>query len=318
MAKKSSEKDTEDRRGYGHKHTECEIFIFSDSIAIFSSDDSWDGFLSVVNYVRLFFQSFVVKQLPLRGAIAFGDVFLDRERAIFFGDAYMKAVNLEKKQEWIGVMIDESVEDAFKLFFTEDILITKHPIFYDMRWHTYPEICRYKVRLKLEECYLYLATKLEFESRDSKRDTNFFVSFSDSKEIFYVDEKGHRSQIHLTDNNTVKFNEMLVGMQNAQYKRKKLSAYEMKIFSAVREACVVKEAYTVNWLDGLNVGNENNEWMSHQKILEKVKNLLPTAQENNNVEKIYSNTSEYIEYINSHVQFPDGITGRSFKEQMNF
>jgi len=57
----------------------CKVYIFSDSIAIFSIDKSLEGFLSVVSYVKSLMQYLIPLQLPIRGAIAFGKTFVNEE-----------------------------------------------------------------------------------------------------------------------------------------------------------------------------------------------------------------------------------------------
>lgn len=107
-------------------NVKCPIFIFSDSIAIFSPDvvdsqlhetvDNWYGFLSVVLYAERTIQCLLSSRLPFRGGIAFGETYLDVKNSIFLGDGYMKAVALEKVQQWLGVSIDKSVEQEFSSF----------------------------------------------------------------------------------------------------------------------------------------------------------------------------------------------------------
>ena len=83
------------------------------------------GFLTVVLYTQRIIQSFIVAQFPIRGAIAFGETYLDNNASIFLGNGYLNAVELEKKQEWIGVSIDKSVEKKFPNYFSPNNLITK-------------------------------------------------------------------------------------------------------------------------------------------------------------------------------------------------
>ena len=77
----------------------------------------------MAHYVKFFMQYLIPLQLPIRGAIAFGDIFLNEKTSIFLGGGYLKAVELEKKQQWIGVSIDKSIEKEFPDFFKENNLV---------------------------------------------------------------------------------------------------------------------------------------------------------------------------------------------------
>ena len=63
--------------------------------------------------------------------------------SIFCGNAYLKAVELERKHEWIGVAIDKSIEENFSDFFNK--LIQNNGI---ITLHHSPSIVKYKVPLK--------------------------------------------------------------------------------------------------------------------------------------------------------------------------
>lgn len=100
----------------------CKTYILSDSLVVISPDSSFSSFISVVNYVKQIIQSFIKIQFPVRGAIAFGNMFINEQLSIFIGDGYLNAAKYEisdhYKQGFIGVSIDKSVEDAFPQFFS--------------------------------------------------------------------------------------------------------------------------------------------------------------------------------------------------------
>jgi hypothetical protein len=49
-------------------------------------------------------------ELPLRGAIAVGEVVLDRERGVFIGQPLVEAARTERAQEWIGISFGPSFQ----------------------------------------------------------------------------------------------------------------------------------------------------------------------------------------------------------------
>lgn len=138
----------------------CFVYTFSDSIAIISpdvdpsyADPELVGFLIVTLYVKYLVQSLFVFQIPVRGAIAFGETYFSSNPAIFLGCAWLKATDLEKLQQWIGVSIDKSVEERFSNFFNAKNLL---PNIYNLdggligNRFKYPQIMRYPVPFKVE------------------------------------------------------------------------------------------------------------------------------------------------------------------------
>lgn len=137
---------------FGHTYKPCDVYSFSDSIVIFSPDNSKEGFLSVVLHVKNIMQNLIVLQLPVRGAIAFGEIFLRSDPLIFLGEGYMRALELESQQEWMGVSIDESVEENFTDFFEKDNLISTINVnalnLNTVNIYFQPSIVRYNVPMK--------------------------------------------------------------------------------------------------------------------------------------------------------------------------
>jgi len=203
----------------------CKVCIFSDSIAIFSSTDSLNGFLAVATYVNCIMRYLIPLQLPIRGAIAFGDMFINENRSIFLGNGYLKAVRLEKKQSWIGVSIDSSAENAFQDFFQAHNLIQEInlPDGKSLSWYKYPTIIKYEVPMEGGE---------------------------------------------------------------------------------------IEPMFTINWLNKLHCLDAKGVNIPHEKIVKIVQDTLGKYDDNNHIKEKYLNTLKYIQYINSTVQFPDGLTGR--------
>lgn len=84
----------------------------------------------------------------VRGAIAFGDMFINEDASVFVGDGYLKAIDLEKKQRWIGVSIDKSIEDEFPNFFRKENLIQEVN---GVEYYHEPSIIRYEAPM-IDKC----------------------------------------------------------------------------------------------------------------------------------------------------------------------
>jgi hypothetical protein len=55
--------------------------------------------------------------MPLRGAITYGEIYVNTEKNIFLGQALTRAYELEESQQWIGVMIDSNLKDKYSDLF---------------------------------------------------------------------------------------------------------------------------------------------------------------------------------------------------------
>ncbi len=91
----------------------CQRFIFSDSIILVSIDDQAISALKLLVYAWRLSQAFIAFQMPLRGGIAFGDLYSNPQTNICLGRALTTAYELEQAQAWIGVALHPSVQDQF-------------------------------------------------------------------------------------------------------------------------------------------------------------------------------------------------------------
>lgn len=111
--------DTLDEANEEFRHQrECgqnvERLWFSDTYIFLSQDGSDASFSSVEKTARHFFLSLVQKGIPLRGAMAFGELYVDKENDIFFGKALVEAYRFGEHQDWIGFLLTPSTVDQMK------------------------------------------------------------------------------------------------------------------------------------------------------------------------------------------------------------
>ena len=90
--------------------------IVSDSIIVYSdvvveNTNIVDVFEEFVVFVRHLVVSSLLRRLPLRGAISFGEFYVDDRNSIYFGKSLLDAIKLEKQQNWIGCIISENLND---------------------------------------------------------------------------------------------------------------------------------------------------------------------------------------------------------------
>jgi hypothetical protein len=99
----------------------CISHSFSDSIILISHDESEASALALLIYALRVTQMLIASKLPVRGAIAFGDMYVDMAKALFLGKALTQAYALEQSQHWIGVAIDPSVSERFPNLLESDV-----------------------------------------------------------------------------------------------------------------------------------------------------------------------------------------------------
>lgn len=98
--------------GVAHPDEACRSvhrFSFSDSFVLATKDDSRDSLNSIIVATCLYARGLFVNQLPVRGAIAVGPADFVPGTDHIVGTGVLDAVELEKQQEWFGVMISREV-----------------------------------------------------------------------------------------------------------------------------------------------------------------------------------------------------------------
>lgn len=96
------------------------ITTYSDSIMIYSRDDSADSAKDFIMAVSSLMDSLLSEQIPHKGAVAFGEMVLDFKKSIFFGQPLIDAYYLHDELNYYGVVchasIEEHIPDEFKGF----------------------------------------------------------------------------------------------------------------------------------------------------------------------------------------------------------
>ena len=98
----------------------CHRYIFSDSIFLIAEEDSDESFMDLFFYAWRLMQMFIAAGFPLRGAMTYGDIYVNFEKNIFLGRAISEAAVLEGKQNWIGATVDSTVIDRYESIFERD------------------------------------------------------------------------------------------------------------------------------------------------------------------------------------------------------
>ena len=97
------------RFGFDRKLIEVET-VFSDSIVIISRDDSDESMRAIVRRTLEVFSAAFQSSIPLRGAIAHGEMIVSHEPLLFTGPAFVEAHRLGESQQFLGVSLDYTTE----------------------------------------------------------------------------------------------------------------------------------------------------------------------------------------------------------------
>ena len=91
--------------------SKLEYVHFSDTFLIYAPDDTAASFAAIESASRWLFNDLLQREIPVRGALACGEFYADTARSIFLGKALVEAVELEKRYNWIGLVLSQSATE---------------------------------------------------------------------------------------------------------------------------------------------------------------------------------------------------------------
>jgi len=97
------------------------VTTFSDSIIIFSKDESIPSYIDFCSVVGKLFCKIIGDSLPVKGGIAYGDITVNQSRQIYFGQPIIDAYLLEEEVNYYGIAVHNSVEEYRRKFSTDEI-----------------------------------------------------------------------------------------------------------------------------------------------------------------------------------------------------
>lgn len=83
---------------------------FSDSIVLFSIDDSVESLDNLLYMSRAIMTSAIMAKIPIKGSIAHGEISVDRDRQIFCGQPIIDSYELQEELNYYGVVFHNSVD----------------------------------------------------------------------------------------------------------------------------------------------------------------------------------------------------------------
>jgi hypothetical protein len=92
----------------------CKHFLFSDSIVIFSKDDSEIEMNEFMAVMRATMATLYSTAIPFKGAIAYGNMTVDDSDSIFFGQPLIDAHLLSEELAMYGIILHHTCEEKLK------------------------------------------------------------------------------------------------------------------------------------------------------------------------------------------------------------
>lgn len=100
------------------KKEDDEILLsqFSDSIVLFSQDNTKTDLITISKVAKEIMISAIKREkpIPLKGALAEGDITCDMVKQLFFGQALIDAYLLEENVQYYGIVVHHSAEQSVK------------------------------------------------------------------------------------------------------------------------------------------------------------------------------------------------------------
>jgi len=81
------------------------LVSFSDTFLLYTSDDSRASFQAITDVSRSFFDEVILAGIPVRGALAFGELYADETNNLFLGQALIDAYEYGEKFDWLGFVL---------------------------------------------------------------------------------------------------------------------------------------------------------------------------------------------------------------------
>ena len=89
----------------GHELT---YLWFSDSFVFYSKDDSKQSYVLIQQAAKHFIESNIYHHIPLRGAIAFGNLYTDEINRLIIGHSLVEAYIYCEDQDWVNLILTPS------------------------------------------------------------------------------------------------------------------------------------------------------------------------------------------------------------------
>jgi hypothetical protein len=132
--------------------------FYADTFIIYSKTDDIKEYFGICNIAKLFFEKCIEEELPIRGAISFGEITTGYDNKIVMGKAFIESKKYSDDQNWLGLILTPSAAIKIKehfdpkrhKFVNRDIPLRKYSIF-DENIYAYTTIKSPNLIVKLKK-----------------------------------------------------------------------------------------------------------------------------------------------------------------------
>lgn len=78
---------------------------FSDTFILFTEDASLASFSAIERRCRWFVSSLLLREIPVRGSMSCGELYIDHSNSLYVGPALLEAYEWGENQDWIGYLL---------------------------------------------------------------------------------------------------------------------------------------------------------------------------------------------------------------------
>ncbi len=93
------------------KHIKLHYKIFSDSIILITEEGTEEALYLLIFVIRSVIGNSLSKKIPIKGAIAFGEMSIDINKSIFFGKPLINSYLLQEDLKYYGVVMHHTIDN---------------------------------------------------------------------------------------------------------------------------------------------------------------------------------------------------------------
>ena len=103
--------------------------IFSDSVLLITPDSTKHSLTSLIVGCEIILANSFECEIPIKGAISYGQITADFEKSLFFGKGLIDAYKLEEQLLFFGIAIDNKVDKKLRIFdISDEVLLLRRKI----------------------------------------------------------------------------------------------------------------------------------------------------------------------------------------------
>lgn len=107
---------------YNVKPLQTRSITFSDSIVVFSQGDEFSDAIKMMRDSYLILQTATEMGVPIKGALSYGEISVDFEQSLFFGQPIIDAYLLQEELQMYTAVLDNSIESKLSTFDNQKLI----------------------------------------------------------------------------------------------------------------------------------------------------------------------------------------------------